>query len=197
MGTCEVPYPVEVVRVAERGAMEAVPEGALMQRAAAGLAAECARLLRGGVYGSRVVVLAGSGDNGGDALYAGAWLARRGARVDVLAAAKIHERGWTALRRPAGGAVAGAEGTRCCSTRQTSFWTDCWASAAGRAACAGRRLAVARTRNERRRGRAQRRRLRHRRRRRAAVRAAVTVTFGAYKPGCSSPPARTTPGRSN
>ena len=41
-----------------------------MQRAAAGLAAVCAGLLPR-VYGARVVVLAGSGDNGGDALYAG------------------------------------------------------------------------------------------------------------------------------
>lgn len=48
-----------------------------MQRAAAGLAVVCAQLL-GRVYGSRVVLLVGSGDNGGDALYAGARLARRG-----------------------------------------------------------------------------------------------------------------------
>ncbi len=48
-----------------------------MQRAAAGLAAACADVL-GRVYGSRVVLLVGSGDNGGDALYAGARLARRG-----------------------------------------------------------------------------------------------------------------------
>ena len=33
------------------------------------------------MYGSRVVLLVGSGDNGGDALYAGARLARRGAGV--------------------------------------------------------------------------------------------------------------------
>jgi hydroxyethylthiazole kinase-like uncharacterized protein yjeF len=58
-----------------------------MQRAAAGLAAVCAGLLRGsagGVYGARVVILAGTGDNGGDALYAGERLARRGAAVTVV-----------------------------------------------------------------------------------------------------------------
>lgn len=44
--------------------MARVPEGALMQRAAAGLAASCADLL-GRVYGRRVVLLVGSGDNGG------------------------------------------------------------------------------------------------------------------------------------
>src|SRR5437763_1880554 len=40
-----------------------------MQRAVAGLTSECVRLL-GRVYGARVLVVAGSGDNGGDALYA-------------------------------------------------------------------------------------------------------------------------------
>jgi hydroxyethylthiazole kinase-like uncharacterized protein yjeF len=82
-------------------------DGALMQRAAAGLASVCAGLL-GRVYGARVVVLAGSGDNGGDALFAGARLARRGARVTAVAAgSRVHEAGASALRA-AGGQVAGA-----------------------------------------------------------------------------------------
>ena len=76
-------YSVETVRNAERELMARLPEGALMQRAAAGLAAACADLL-GRVYGSRVVLLVGSGDNGGDALYAGARLARRGAGVTAV-----------------------------------------------------------------------------------------------------------------
>ncbi len=69
--------------------MALVPDGALMQRAAAGLASVCVSLLRqypGGVYGARVVILAGTGDNGGDALYAGERLARRGAAVTAIAA---------------------------------------------------------------------------------------------------------------
>src|SRR5579875_1875484 len=70
-------YPAGEVRQAERALMALVPEGALMRRAAAGLAATCAGLL-GRVYGSRVAVLAGTGDNGGDALFAGGRLARRG-----------------------------------------------------------------------------------------------------------------------
>ncbi|WP_345943946.1 NAD(P)H-hydrate dehydratase, partial [Streptomyces sp. SID3212] len=51
------------------------------------------------VYGSRVVVLAGSGANGGDALYAGARLAARGARVSavLLAPDRTHEGGLSAL----------------------------------------------------------------------------------------------------
>ncbi|NNN33404.1 hypothetical protein HLK59_24180, partial [Streptomyces sp. S3(2020)] len=76
-------YSVETVRAAERELMARLPEGALMQRAVAGLTAACADLM-GRVYGSRVVLLVGSGDNGGDTLYAGARLARRGAGVAAL-----------------------------------------------------------------------------------------------------------------
>ncbi len=105
-------YSVETVRTAERELMARLPEGALMQRAAAGLAAACADVL-GRVYGSRVVLLVGSGDNGGDALYAGARLARRGAGVSavLLAPERAHAGGLAALRR-AGGRVrmAGADG---------------------------------------------------------------------------------------
>src|SRR5580692_1329974 len=101
-------YQVEAVRAAERALMDLLPDGALMNRAAAGLAAVCGSLLArypGHVYGARVVVLAGSGDNGGDALYAGARLARRGAAVTAIAAApKVHA-GGTADLLAAGGQV--------------------------------------------------------------------------------------------
>ncbi|MER5179601.1 NAD(P)H-hydrate dehydratase [Streptomyces sp. NPDC002896] len=100
-------YSVETVRTAERTLMARLPEGTLMQRAAAGLAAACAELL-GRVYATRVVLLIGSGDNGGDALYAGARLARRGAGVTaVLLAAedRTHPGGLAALRA-AGGSTA-------------------------------------------------------------------------------------------
>ncbi|MER6459548.1 NAD(P)H-hydrate dehydratase [Streptomyces sp. NPDC001288] len=103
-------YSVETVRAAERELMARLPEGALMQRAAAGLAAACADLL-GRVYGCRVVLLVGSGDNGGDALYAGARLARRGAGVAavLLAPERTHAGGLAALRRAGGTTVlAGA-----------------------------------------------------------------------------------------
>ncbi|OQR60321.1 bifunctional ADP-dependent NAD(P)H-hydrate dehydratase/NAD(P)H-hydrate epimerase [Streptomyces maremycinicus] len=90
--------------------MARLPEGALMQRAAAGLAAACADLL-GRVYGRRVVLLVGSGDNGGDALYAGARLARRGAGVTavLLSPGRTHAAGLAALRR-AGGHTVGPDG---------------------------------------------------------------------------------------
>ena len=99
-------YQVAAVRAAERALMEIVPDGALMGRAAAGLASVCASLLAGypgHVYGARVVVLVGPGDNGGDALYAGALLARRGAAVTAIAAAaKVHPGGAAALRAARG-----------------------------------------------------------------------------------------------
>lgn len=87
--------------------MALLPEGALMQRAAAGLAAACADLL-GRVYGRRVVLLVGSGDNGGDALYAGARLARRGAGVTavLLSPGRAHAEGLAALLRAGGRTVA-------------------------------------------------------------------------------------------
>lgn len=102
-------YSVETVRAAERELMARLPEGALMQRAVAGLAAACADLM-GRVYGRRVVLLVGSGDNGGDTLYAGARLARRGAGVAavLLAPERAHAGGLAALRR-AGGTVVGLE----------------------------------------------------------------------------------------
>jgi hydroxyethylthiazole kinase-like uncharacterized protein yjeF len=101
-------HDVATIRAAEQALMATVPPGALMQRAAAGLASVCAGMA-GKVYGARIVVLAGSGDNGGDALYAGARLARRGARVVAVAAGgRIHEQGAAALRM-AGGRVAGAD----------------------------------------------------------------------------------------
>ncbi|MGW0967024.1 NAD(P)H-hydrate dehydratase [Streptomyces sp. NPDC002516] len=102
-------YSVETVRAAERELMARLPEGALMQRAAAGLAAACADLL-GRVYGRRVVLLVGSGDNGGDALYAGARLARRGAGVTavLLAPERTHPGGLAALLRAGGTSAAPA-----------------------------------------------------------------------------------------
>ncbi|MFI7450531.1 NAD(P)H-hydrate dehydratase [Nonomuraea sp. NPDC049714] len=101
-------YSADQIRAAEQALMARLPEGTLMLRAATGLAAVCAGLL-GKVYGSRVVLLVGSGDNGGDALYAGAVLARRGARVEaVLAGSRTHQAGLRALQE-AGGVVAGED----------------------------------------------------------------------------------------
>ena len=98
-------HTVEQVREAERALMARLPEGALMQRAAAGLAHAVLDFL-GPSYGARVLLLVGSGDNGGDALFAGALLARRGVAVQALLLApdKAHRAGLVALRA-AGGLV--------------------------------------------------------------------------------------------
>ncbi|MDK1472856.1 NAD(P)H-hydrate dehydratase [Streptomyces sp. 549] len=103
-------YRVEAVRAAERELMATLPEGALMQRAAAGLAVAAAGLL-GRVYGSRVALLVGSGDNGGDALYAGARLARRGAGVVAVPVdpARVHQGGLAALRTAGGRTATGPD----------------------------------------------------------------------------------------
>src|SRR5260370_2014968 len=72
-------HAVADVRSAEQALMAVVPEGTLMQRAAAGLAATCARLL-GQVHGAQGLVLAGTGHNGAAAIHAPPRPARRAAR---------------------------------------------------------------------------------------------------------------------
>ena len=102
-------HTVEQVRAAEEAVLATLPEGALMQRAAAGLAYAVGDLL-GETYGRRVVLLVGAGNNGGDALWAGAMLARRGAAVEAwLLADQVHGEGLAALRH-AGGRVAEPHG---------------------------------------------------------------------------------------
>lgn len=97
------------VRAAEEPLLAAgVP---LMDRAAFALSVVVARELlerRGRVGGARVTLLVGPGNNGGDTLFAGAHLARRGAAVTaVLAAPQAHDEGLAALRA-AGGRVVRA-----------------------------------------------------------------------------------------
>ncbi|WP_374457207.1 NAD(P)H-hydrate dehydratase [Nocardioides sp.] len=85
--------------------MATVPDGTLMQRAAAGLAVAVVDLL-GGAYGRRVLLLVGAGDNGGDALWAGARLAARGACVEALLLSEhAREDGLAALRAAGGRAT--------------------------------------------------------------------------------------------
>jgi hydroxyethylthiazole kinase-like uncharacterized protein yjeF len=97
-------HTVEQVRAAEETLLAQQPEGALMQRAAHGLAYAVLDLL-GSAYGRRVLLLVGPGNNGGDALYAGAVLARRGCAVEAwLLTGHTHAGGLEALRA-AGGRV--------------------------------------------------------------------------------------------
>src|SRR3954468_8795937 len=95
-------YDAEQVRAAEKPLLAELPDGVLMQRAAAGLARRCAALL-GTVYGARVVLLVGSGNNGGDALYAGQQLARRGAPVHPVPPSGRGPSAAAAVFRAAGG----------------------------------------------------------------------------------------------
>ncbi|WP_305092327.1 NAD(P)H-hydrate dehydratase [Prescottella sp. R16] len=102
-------YSTAQVRAAEAPLLAALPDGTLMRRAAYGLARVTADELRsrtGGVAGRRVSLLVGSGDNGGDALWAGALLRSRGVAVTavLLNPERAHAAGLAALRR-AGGRV--------------------------------------------------------------------------------------------
>ncbi|WP_104086672.1 bifunctional ADP-dependent NAD(P)H-hydrate dehydratase/NAD(P)H-hydrate epimerase [Arthrobacter sp. GMC3] len=84
-------YTAVAVRVAEQPLLDAGHGPALMRRAAYGLALGVVSVLRSRgqrVYGSRAVLLIGSGNNGGDALYAGAYLASRGVRATALLASE-------------------------------------------------------------------------------------------------------------
>lgn len=80
-------YPADEVRRAEDRLLARVPEGSLMQVASRGLATHILRLVtdvRGSVVGARVVLLVGAGNNGGDALFAGAHLRSRGMAVTAV-----------------------------------------------------------------------------------------------------------------
>ncbi len=101
-------HTAEQVRALEAPLLAALPEGTLMQRAAHGLARACAGMLPA-VYGSRVLLLVGGGNNGADALWAGALLARRGAQVTaVLVGTPVASA--LAGFRAAGGRVVAAPG---------------------------------------------------------------------------------------
>ncbi|MFX4293058.1 NAD(P)H-hydrate dehydratase [Streptomyces bohaiensis] len=189
-----IAYSVHDVRAAERRLMARVPEDALMLRAAAGLAAVCVRTL-GRVSGARVVLLVGSGDNGGDALHAGARLARRGAgvRAVLLGGDRVHAGGLAALRRAGGRTVDPDQAA--VALRRADLVVDGIVGIGGRgglrpeaarvarqaAACGAPLVAVdlpsgidadsGRVDGE-------------------AVRADVTVTFGAHKPGLLVDPGR-------
>ena len=80
-------HDVAAIRAAEQAHAEELASGVLMDRAAHGVAAAVIDLLQqvfGSVVGARVVLLIGSGNNGGDALFAGVKLLRRGVRVVAI-----------------------------------------------------------------------------------------------------------------
>ncbi|WP_369640483.1 NAD(P)H-hydrate dehydratase [Nocardia sp. JMUB6875] len=109
-------YTADEVRAAEAELFTRVPAGMPMRRAAFGLAEVVARELRersGGVAGRRVTLLVGSGDNGGDVLWAGSFLRRRGVAVRAIlfSPERAHAEGLAALRRTGGRVVSAPAST--------------------------------------------------------------------------------------
>jgi hydroxyethylthiazole kinase-like uncharacterized protein yjeF len=75
------------IRAAEKPLLDSGEGAVLMQRAAYGLAQAATRELRRRgkrLYGASATVLVGKGNNGGDGLFAGALLARRGMRTTAI-----------------------------------------------------------------------------------------------------------------
>jgi len=100
-------YSAEAIREAEAPLLASLPDGALMRRAAYGLAAAIIVELTartGGVAGRRVCAVVGSGDNGGDALWAATFLRRRGAGAEaiLLAPEHTHQKALAAFRKAGG-----------------------------------------------------------------------------------------------
>ena len=101
-------YSADAIRAGRSPAAGSLPDGALMRRAAFGLASAIASELRaatGGIAGRRVCAVVGSGDNGGDALWAATFLRRRGVgrrRCCSTPTAPIARR-WRAFTAPVAG----------------------------------------------------------------------------------------------
>ncbi len=103
-------WTTEQVKAAEDRLLARTPEGALMRKAAFGVATVAASMLRdltGGTAGRRVTLLVGAGNNGGDALWAGYFLRRRSVAVTavLLTPDRAHKAGLAAFRK-AGGRIS-------------------------------------------------------------------------------------------
>ena len=107
LGTMRHYYSADAIREAEAPLLASLPDGALMARAAYGLATAIIGELiarTGGVAGRRVCAVVGSGDNGGDALWAATFLRRRGVAADaiLLKPDRTHQKGLAAFRQAGG-----------------------------------------------------------------------------------------------
>jgi hydroxyethylthiazole kinase-like uncharacterized protein yjeF len=97
-----------VISPEESGRLDAAaedPVDVLMERAGLGVALAAVDL--GAGYGSRVTVLAGAGNNGGDGYVAARYLARRGAAVTVQALGRPRREGTAAYSAAERAAAAG------------------------------------------------------------------------------------------
>lgn len=103
---------VDDIRAAEESLAATLPDGALMQRAAQGLADHLDLIPPGEV----VLMLIGPGNNGGDALYAAVHLLDRGVRVDLclLDETKVHAEGLAAATAAGAELVAAPSAQRWC-----------------------------------------------------------------------------------
>ncbi|TLG13809.1 bifunctional ADP-dependent NAD(P)H-hydrate dehydratase/NAD(P)H-hydrate epimerase [Nocardia cyriacigeorgica] len=106
-------YPSSDVQRAVAKQLETGRPDRLLRKAAAGLATIAANQLErryGSVYGRRVTMLVGTGNNGADALLAGVRLRLRGVRVDaVLTGAAAYEPGVRQLLSARGRVIPGAD----------------------------------------------------------------------------------------
>jgi hydroxyethylthiazole kinase-like uncharacterized protein yjeF len=102
-------YTADVIRAAEAPLLASLPDGVLMRRAAYGLATAIAQELQhrtGGLAGRTVCAVVGSGDNGGDALWAATFLRRRGVAAEaILLNQERTHRSALAAFRSAGGRI--------------------------------------------------------------------------------------------
>src|SRR5215213_3069520 len=109
-------YSADAIREAEAPLLASLPDGALMRRAATGLANAIAREMTartGGVAGRSVCAVVGSGDNGGDALWAATFLRRRGAAAAavLLNPERTQPKALAAFRRAGGRVVQSVPAT--------------------------------------------------------------------------------------
>lgn len=102
-------YTVATVRATEERLLEQQSHEDQLMKLAATAVAETAWVMLGAQPGT-VLILAGSGGNGGDGLFAGAELAERGVTVHALVPERCHEEALTAFQ-DAGGVVLPSEGT--------------------------------------------------------------------------------------
>ena len=100
-------YTADEIRDAEAPLLASLPDGGLMRRAAFGLATAIVGelvVLSGGIFGRRICAVVGSGDNGGDALWAATFLHRRGvaAAAMLLSPERTHKAALAAFTRAGG-----------------------------------------------------------------------------------------------
>ncbi|MFY9220051.1 MAG: NAD(P)H-hydrate epimerase [Candidatus Nanopelagicales bacterium] len=133
-------YRVDQVRAAEEKLMRTVPAAELMQRAARGLLNVCVDIIttRGRVAGANVVALIGSGNNGGDALWAVAGLATRGATVVAVGVGPtMHREGAAALLAAGGNIIDAHDGAAEVDLAGTDLVVDGITGIGGRGALRG------------------------------------------------------------